>query len=259
MDLRIACFQMNILWHLPNENLKKIINFLSKFNQDIDIFILPEMFTTGFTKENYLFDDHYKEVIFELKKLAKEKNNLIVGSIIYNENHKYFNRLYAFFPDGGYQFYDKRHLFTMAKEDQFYEPGQNKIIIEYKNWKILPLICFDLRFPVWSRNLLKENKGYDLAIYVANWPKARVEHWSTLLKARAIENQCYVVGCNRVGVDGYQIEYNGASAIYDFEGKTLAYSENQETILFASLSYENLLNYRKNFPAYLSADNFNFI
>jgi predicted amidohydrolase len=256
MDLKIACYQMDIFWHEPHRNLNKIEAVLKNHKNDFDILILPEMFTTGFTKENHLFSVEQQKTIDFLKELSKKYQGIFIGSIIFQEKNQFFNRLFVVYPNGNLQFYDKRHLFTMAKEDLYYQPGKQKIIIEYKGWKILPLICFDLRFPVWSRNELKNDKGYDLAIYVANWPKVRIEHWNALLKARAIENQCFVIGCNRIGCDGYNIEYNGASTIYDYEGNKLAYSENQEIILQANLSYKNLINYRKNFPAFLSSDDF---
>jgi predicted amidohydrolase len=257
MSLNLSIFQMDILWHKPSENLNKIETFLLKQKIETDIFILPEMFTTGFTKENTLFQQDIASTLKRLSQWSRDFKALFIGSIIYFEKGQYFNRLYAVAPDGQIFYYDKRHLFTMAKEHEYYQPGKNKIIIEYKNWKILPLICFDLIFPVWSRNEWKNNElSYDIAIYVANWPKTRIQHWNTLLKARAIENQCFVIGCNRVGTDGYNIEYNGCSAVYDFEGKTLTFNENQECILNTILSKEKLENYRKNFPAYLSADKF---
>lgn len=259
MDLNLAIYQMDIIWHKPIDNLNKIENILYTTQNHFDIFILPEMFTTGFTKENTLFQSDFQMTLEKLLKWAQDFKSLFIGSVIYFENEFYFNRLYAVYPEGQIFFYDKRHLFTIAKEHEYYKAGEKSIIIEYKGWRIMPLICFDLRFPVWSRNLLNFQKGYDLGIYVANWPKTRIEHWNALLKARAIENQCFIVGVNRVGVDGYNIEYNGCSGIYDYEGKILAFNENQECILHAKIQKENLENYRKNFPAYLSADNFQFI
>lgn len=256
MNLKIAIYQMDISWHEPSLNLQKIDAILKNHHQPFDIFLLPEMFTTGFTTENSLFQNHYPIAVEKVKEWSKNFAALFIGSIIYYENERFYNRLIAVYPDGKILYYDKRHLFTMANEDKYYHIGNQSIIIEYNHWKIMPLICFDLRFPVWSRNKIKENYGYDMAIYVANWPKVRIEHWNALLKARAIENQAFVIGVNRIGVDGNQIEYNGCSAVYDFEGKTLCFNENQECILYAELDYTLLEKYRKRFPAYLSSDNF---
>ncbi len=256
MDLKIAIYQMDIVWHEPDKNLEKIENALSKHQKEFDIFVLPEMFTSGFTKENYLFKDNIEKTLNHLKCWSKKFNALFMGSVICFENGFYFNRLYAVYPDGQIFYYDKRHLFTIAKEHDYYQPGENKTILEYKYWRILPLICFDLRFPVWSRNLLNFGNGYDISIYVANWPKTRIEHWNALLKARAIENQCYTIGVNRIGIDGYNIEYNGCSAIYDFEGKTMSFNEGTECIITTTLKKQSLDYYRNNFPAYQSADNF---
>ncbi len=259
MSLKVGILQMDIIWHKPLENFKRIEKHLNN-QKELDILVLPEMFTTGFTKENHLFQQDSEASLQKMKEWAGIYQIMVMGSCIVYEKDSYFNRFYAVYPDGEYVKYDKRHLFTMAREQEFYKAGTEQLIFSYKEWRFMPLICFDLRFPVWSRNLLKNsNKGYDIAIYVANWPKVRIEHWNTLLKARAIENQCYVVGCNRVGIDGYNIEYNGSSAIYDFEGKTLCFSENQEELLITELLKEPLETYRKNFPAYLSIDNFEII
>lgn len=247
---------MDIAWHQPEKNLAKIETVLSSIKNQFDIFVLPEMFTTGFTNQTELFKDKFHETLNKLYECSQKYNALFLGSIIVNEENTFKNRLYAINPKGQIHYYDKRHLFRIANEHKYYTPGNKQVIIQFKDWKIMLLICFDLRFPVWSRNLITSSKGYDIAVYVANWPKIRVEHWSTLLKARAIENQCYVIGANRVGIDENGIEYNGCSAIYDFEGKILAFNEGQECILYANISKEKLEQYRQNFPAYLSADSF---
>jgi predicted amidohydrolase len=190
-----------------------------------------------------------------MQQMAKQKQCVLVGSIAVKENNCFYNRLYWVKPDGSYEFYNKRHLFRMGNEHEHYTAGDKKIIIEYKGWKICPLVCYDLRFPVWSRNT-KENQ-FDVLLYVANWPEVRSYPWKQLLIARAIENQCYVVGVNRVGRDGNLIEHSGDSSVVNPRGEIMshfvAHEEKSETV---SISYSYLQDFRKAFPVMLDGDDF---
>ena len=180
--LSLTIIQSDIIWEDPHSNLKHLDELLQRIKLPSDVILLPEMFNTGFTMDNKRLAESSNGSTFNwMVSKAAETNNAITGSFIYYENEKFFNRLYWVNPDGEFFFYDKRHLFTMGKEDQFYEKGKKRIIINYKGWRICPLICYDLRFPVWARN----NNAYDLLIYVANWPAARNHVWNILLRARA--------------------------------------------------------------------------
>ena len=213
--LSLTIIQSDIIWEDPHSNLKHLDELLQRIKLPSDVILLPEMFNTGFTMDNKRLAESSNGSTFNwMVSKAAETNNAITGSFIYYENEKFFNRLYWVNPDGEFFFYDKRHLFTMGKEDQFYEKGKKRIIINYKGWRICPLICYDLRFPVWARN----NNAYDLLIYVANWPAARNHVWNILLRARAIENQCFVAGINRVGRDGQNIHYIGESCVVHPKG-----------------------------------------
>ena len=218
-DLKIALIQTDLVWENPKQNKNNIDKKIDAISQKIDLIILPEMFTTGFTMNPYDFAETMDgEVILWLKLVANTKNTAITGSLIIKENGKYYNRLVFVFPSGEIQIYDKRHTFTFAGEDKVFTAGNNKLIVDYKGWKICPLICYDLRFPVWARNV----ENYDVLLYVANWPKPRIEAWNTLLKARAIENMCYCVGVNRVGVDSRGNIYTGNSSVYDSLGEKIS-------------------------------------
>ena len=199
------------------------------------------MFTTGFTMtpENLEEEDGQATLDWMLK-ISKEKNAALIGSIPFNENGNYTNRLFFVQPEGIYHHYDKRHTFTLAGEDKVYKAGNERLIVKYKGFKICPLICYDLRFPVWARN----TKDFDVLIYIANWPKPRIVAWNVLLQARAIENMSYTIGVNRVGVDASGHHYSGHSAVYDCLGKQIAYSENEETI-FSTLSKEHVSTVRE--------------
>jgi predicted amidohydrolase len=219
-----------------------------------DLILLPEMFTTGFSMNASALAEPLNLTTFKwMKQQAEQTGAVIAGSVIIKEGGNYFNRLLWMTPEGKFSYYDKRHLFRMAGEEKIYSSGSAKTVLEIKGWKILPMICYDLRFPVWSRNV---NNAFDLLIYVANWPAPRRHAWITLLKARAIENLSYVAGLNRVGEDGKGLHYSGDSAVIDFKGEEL-YSfgekEHHETI---TLSYKALKEFREKFPAYLDADNF---
>ncbi|NEW80406.1 MAG: amidohydrolase, partial [Gelidibacter sp.] len=208
-NLKIAMLQAELVWHNVELNRKNFLEKINQIKEQVDLIILPEMFTTGFSMHPQKIGDTMNgETVNWMRKIASEKDTAIAGSVIIFENNNFYNRFLFVHPSGEINFYDKRHLFTLAGEDKVYESGKEKLIVNYKGWKICPLVCYDLRFPVWARNV----EDYDLLIYVANWPKIRIAAWDTLLKARAIENMCYTVGVNRVGVDANNYEYNGHSA-----------------------------------------------
>lgn len=221
-----------------------------------DLIILPEMFTTGFTMNPIPFAESMDGITVQwMKENALKKNSALCGSIIIEEGGKYFNRFIWINPDGSIQFYDKRHLFSFAGENENYTPGDSKLVIDYKGYKICALICYDLRFPVWSRNV----ENYDVLIYVANWPSKRRLAWRSLLVARAIENQCYVIGVNRVGIDGNNIVYNGDTSIINALGETLYINSQSEDVFTTSISISDLSKIRNLFPFLKDKDNFNFL
>ncbi|MFC2120063.1 amidohydrolase [Bacteroidota bacterium] len=253
----VSVVQTNLNWENIELNLLKFDSLLEKINNKTDIVILPEMFTTGFSMnaEKFAEEENGRTLNWLMEK-AGNLNALIIGSIIIRENSGYFNRLYTVFPDGSYKTYDKKHLFRIEGEADVYTPGNKRLIINYKGWKISPFICYDLRFPVWSRN----KNNYDLYINVANWPGSRRDIWINLLKARAIENQVYAIGVNRIGEDSNDTGHTGDSMIIDPKGKTLAQAEkNKEEIINTEISLSELNDFRKKFPVGLDADNFEII
>lgn len=233
--LNVIGIQADLVWENPNENRKLFEQKITNLDNDVDLIILPEMFTSGFTMQpNSICESMNGKTMQWMQKMAKKKSSAILGSIVIKENKRYYNRLIFVYPSGELEFYDKKHTFTLAGEDKAYEAGSKKVIITYKGWKICPLICYDLRFPVWARN----TEDYDLLIYVANWPITRVTAWSTLLKARAIENMSYVIGINRVGVDANNYQYSGNSSIVDYLGDKLALlPDNEQGNLAAKLDF----------------------
>jgi predicted amidohydrolase len=230
-NIKIAMVQADLVWQNAEQNRKNFSEKINQINEQVDLIILPEMFTTGFSMHpQKIGDTMHGETVAWMRKIASEKNAAIAGSVIIFENEKFYNRFLFVHSSGEINFYDKRHLFTLAGEDKVYESGKEKIIVEYKGWKICPLVCYDLRFPVWARNV----EEYDLLIYVANWPKIRIAAWDTLLKARAIENMCYTIGVNRVGFDANNYEYNGHSAVFNSLGEQIAETQEkqEETVVF---------------------------
>ncbi|MBL7890038.1 MAG: amidohydrolase [Bacteroidia bacterium] len=255
-DLKITIIQSALYWENIDWNLEQFAKKIDSIKEQTDLIILPEMFTTGFTMQPELLAEGMDgKALAWMREQAQKKQCVITGSFVCEENGNYYNRLVWMRADGSYATYDKRHLFTMANEDKHYTAGSKKIIEEIKGWKICPLICYDLRFPVWARN--KNDNRYDLLIYVANWPERRNYPWKTLLLARSIENQCYVAGVNRVGNDGNEIYHSGDSALINFKGEILskipAHDECIETI---SISYAELEEFRKQFPVLNDADEF---
>lgn len=222
--------------------------------------VLPEMFSTGFTMNAEKMAEHMNIRTFKwMRQMADQTKALILGSYIATVENKYYNRLVWMEPGGNFKTYDKRHLFRMAVEHNTYSAGDSKLVSTWKGWRICPLICYDLRFPVWSRNAFDAASGrmnYDVLIYVANWPAARIEAWDSLLKARAIENLSYCAGVNRIGNDGNNVEYNGHSSVYSPKGEALFSSAGVEEIKTIELDAGALESYREKFPAYLDADDF---
>ncbi|MTD40916.1 amidohydrolase [Erwinia sp. CPCC 100877] len=250
--LKITLLQQPLIWMDGTANLRYFDPLLEQIT-DSDLILLPEMFTTGFAMEAARQSIPEEEVITWLQEKARQSNALVAGSSAIGGETGAVNRFLLVQPDGGVHRYDKRHLFRMAQEHHHYRPGNERKIVEWRGWRILPQICYDLRFPVWSRN----RNDYDLALFVANWPASRSHHWQALLMARAIENQAYVAGCNRVGTDGNGLHYRGDSCIIDPQGEILASADPHQTCcLEARLSLEAMKNYREAFPAWRDADHF---
>lgn len=259
-DLKITWLQSELYWEEIDANLSSFEEKIWLIDGPTDVIVLPEMFSTGFTMNAAKLAERMNMRTFKwMQQMANQTNALILGSYIATENNKYYNRLVWMEPSGSFKTYDKRHLFRMAVEHTTYFPGNNLLVSDWKGWKICPLICYDLRFPVWSRNTVDASNGklnYDVLLYVANWPAARIEAWDSLLKARAIENLSYVVGVNRVGIDGNGIEYNGHSGCYSPKGELMIFSEDKNAINTVVLSGSALQEFREKFPAHLDADNF---
>lgn len=242
-SLTVAIIQTNLVWENPAENRRLLNDKVNTINTNIDLIILPEMFTSGFTMNASSIAESMNGVTIEwLKSKAKEKQATFIGSIVISENNNYYNRLVCVEPSGNITYYDKRHTFTLAGEHKVYTAGTEKVTFDFKGWKICPLVCYDLRFPVWARNIV----DYDLLLYVANWPKARINAWDVLLKARAIENMSYCIGVNRVGLDGNNYEYSGHSAAYDVLGNRMdSIPENKEAIEIIVLEKDHIKKYRE--------------
>lgn len=253
-DLRISMIQAHIIWEDRKENLSYYGELIRRVKGKTDLVVLPETFTTGFSMEpSRLADSCDGETVATLKEWSSSYNMAIIGSFIAEENGRYFNR--AFFVNGDeITFYDKHHLFRMAGENNVYTPGEKRVVVNYKGWNICLQVCYDLRFPVWSRNVGNE---YDLLVYVANWPEARRKVWKPLLQARAIENMAYVCGVNRVGIDGKGFTYKGDSVVYSPKGKKIADAgKREETTRTCVLSAKEIESFREKFPAWKDADDF---
>ncbi|MEO1011367.1 MAG: amidohydrolase [Bacteroidota bacterium] len=239
-ELNIALIQSPLFWEDPKQNRKMFSEIIAGISDDTDLIVLPEMFTTGFTMSPQKIDpSEGVKTIKWMQGEAAKKDAALIGSIVMKEDDKHFNRLCFVEPDGGINTYDKRHTFTLAGEDKVYTAGEKKVLTEFRGFRFYPLICYDLRFPVWSRN----TEDYDVLLYVANWPEKRVLAWDTLLKARAIENMAYCIGVNRVGEDGGGYVYSGHSAVYDGLGKQLTFSD-RETVLYATLEKDHIRSIR---------------
>ncbi len=258
-DIRVSIVQTAIEWENKEENLRLFHKKIKDLNETTDIIVLPEMFSTGFSMNSQaLAETNMDRTIVTLRQWASIYQTAICGSYIAKEHDDaFYNRAFFLTPEGEAYYYDKHHLFRMGQENECFSSGNKRTIVTYHGWKICPLICYDLRFPVWSRNL---NNEYDLLIYVANWPTSRRPVWDTLLRARAIENQCYVCGVNRVGIDGYHIKYNGGSVIYSAKGEIIAsIDDGQEGISTVSLNLTSLRKFREKFPVWKDADTFQLL
>lgn len=255
--LRVSLAQINIAWENKQENLSRLEVRLQALSGKTDLVVLPEMFSTGFTMQSHLFaEDINGETLTALRQWVRKYNLALSGSFICAEDGKFFNRGFFLTPEGDEYFYDKHHLFRMGHEPEHFSAGDKRCIIFWQGWKICLMVCYDLRFPVWCRNVINE---YDLLLFVANWPVPRIQVWNTLLCARAIENQSYVCGVNRVGKDGIGLHYNGGSALYNMKGENLIhFTENEEAFKTVTIDLESLRTFRTKFPAWRDADFFSF-
>ena len=254
-SIRISIIQTDIVWENKQENLRLLHEKLQSLRGITEIVVLPEMFSTGFSMQSkILAESNSGETITLLKQWASQFQLAICGSYIATDNGQFYNRAFFLTPEGEEFYYDKRHLFRMGQEAEHFSAGDKRLIIPYRGWNIRLLVCYDLRFPVWSRNI---NNGYDLLIYVANWPVSRRLAWDTLLRARAFENQCYVCGVNRTGTDGYHLEYNGGSKVYSAYGEEVAsLPDGQEGMTTVTLNLVSLNQFREKFPVWKDADEF---
>ena len=257
MDINVTIIQSSLAWEDKQKNLSVFSALIGSVKENTDLIVLPEMFTTGFSMRTSDFAEPMNgESVSWMKEQAEGKNCVITGSIIIKENDHFYNRLVWASPDGSVRYYDKRHLFSIANENKHYSKGYEKLIADLNGWKAFPMICYDLRFPVWSRY----RNDYDILIYVANWPEVRRDAWKILLQARAVENLAYVIGVNRIGSDKSGQKFAGDSAVFSPLGvqilKTQEYSESVETI---TLSEIELNQVRKKFPFYSDADKFEII
>jgi omega-amidase len=259
-DLKITLVQSDLHWEDIEANLAMFEEKIWQIGNTTDVIVLPEMFTTGFTMGASKLAEHMNMRTFKwMKQMADQTGALILGSYIVTVHDRFYNRLLWMEPGGQFKTYDKRHLFRMANEHKTYTPGESMLIGTWKGWRICPLVCYDLRFPVWSRNiwdLHAKRLSYDVAVYVANWPTARIDAWNTLLRARAIENLSYVVGVNRIGQDGNGIEHNGNSSVISPKGESIYTNEGMDSSRTIELSANSLHAFRDRFPAYMDADEF---
>ncbi|MDR2473887.1 MAG: nitrilase family protein [Tannerella sp.] len=253
--LRISMMQSHIIWEDIEENISYYGELLRRVKGKADVAVLPELFTTGLSlRPRDLAQPVSGTTVTALKNYSAEYDIAVTGSFMASDNGKYYNRAFFITPDGKEYYYDKRHLFGMAGEDKCFSHGDKRLIVEYLDWKICLMVCYDLRFPVWSRNVDNE---YDLLIYVANWAESRKKVWKTLLQARAIENMCFVCGVNRIGVDAREFSYHGGSLIYSPKGKKLYDAGEKDAVtLTGTINRDDLEALRAKFPAWQDADKF---
>lgn len=257
--LTITTIQSNLIWEEKSANLRLLEQKIAGIEEKTEIVVLPEMFNTGFSmRPQALAETMDGETVEWMKRVSRENGIVLTGSLMIEEAGNYYNRLVWMLPNGQHGHYDKRHLFAFGEEDKHYSPGNKRLIASVKGWKINLLVCYDLRFPVWARQ--KKNEAgaeYDVLIYVANWPERRSHAWKTLLCARAIENQCYVVGVNRVGSDGKNVYHSGNSLVIDPLGQVLYHMADEEDVNTITLQKEMLEDVRSKFPFWKDADSFN--
>ncbi len=262
--LTITTIQSNLSWEDKPANLRMLEQKITGMEEKTEIVVLPEMFSTGFSmRPEALAETMDGETIEWMKRVSRENGIVLTGSLIIKDEEKYYNRLVWMLPNGEYGYYDKRHLFAYGEEDKHYSRGKKRLITSVKGWKINLLVCYDLRFPVWARQApppfgeVGRGPEYDILIYVANWPERRSHAWKTLLCARAIENQCYVIGVNRVGTDANNIYYSGNSLVIDPTGQVLYHMADEEDVNTIVLQKELLEEVRTKFPFWKDADSFN--
>jgi predicted amidohydrolase len=259
-DLKISLVQSSIFWEDKNRNLEYYGNLLKTLSGKSDLAVLPEMFSTGFSMHSrHLAETDAGRTIQTVHSWAQAYHFAVCGSYLAkdDDSENIFNRGFFITPEGDAYFYDKRHLFRMGEENEQFTAGNRIAIIPYKGWNIRLIICYDLRFPVWTRNRKNE---YDLLVCPANWPAARANVWETLLKARALENQCYVGGVNRIGEDGIAVSYKGDSVLIDFKGKAMCeVGQNTESVCTEVIRMDTLNDFREKFPVWKDADDFEFI
>lgn len=253
-QLKIALVQPNTIWEKRKQNRERLAQKINDIQQDFQLLVLPETFTTGFSmKPENLAETMAGKTVQWMQEIARDKESAVTGSIIIEEAGNYYNRLLFVHPDGTIEHYDKHHLFSLAGEDKVFTAGKEKLIVNYLGWKICPLICYDLRFPVWARN----TETVDVLLYVANWPKPRILAWDTLLKARAIENMCYCLGVNRVGEDPEQNEFSGNTAAYDVLGNPISNMKpNREQLEVVTLDKNHIAYYRNKLGFLKDRDSF---
>jgi omega-amidase len=250
-DLKLSLIQADLKWESKEENLSAFEEKIKRIDRGTHVVILPEMFTTGFSMRP-------ETLVTWMKRIAAEHKTIVTGSLIIEEDGNYFNRMIWMLPNGSYGYYNKRHLFAYAKEHEHYTPGTKRFIASVNGWRINLMVCYDLRFPVWARQHPKEGEDfeYDILVYVANWPENRVSAWKTLLQARAIENQSYVIGVNRVGIDGNNNFYTGDSSVFDPMGELMYQKSNEEDVFSFTLERSRLDEVRRQFQFWKDRDDF---
>lgn len=262
-DLLVTLIQSELYWHNIEANLGMFEEKIWTIGEETHLIVLPEMFNTGFTMAVDQFAEPMNGRTFKwMKQQAAQTEAVVLGSYIVRDQGRYYNRLIWMEPDGAYAWYDKRHLFRMGGEHNSYSAGSSLLVKKLRGWKVCPLVCYDLRFPGWSRNRYDADKQellYDVLIYVANWPETRINAWDTLLQARALENLCYTVGVNRIGKDGADVKYNGHSVVVNPKGRKMFSPEEKELIRTVSLDGDRLTRFRQKFPAYLDADDYEIV
>jgi predicted amidohydrolase len=259
-ELSITLIQTDLIWEDKQANLEKLGSTISRIPENTHLIILPEMFSTGFSMRPDILAEKMDGHTFSwMKRQAKQVGSIITGSLIIEEDGRYFNRLIWMLPNGQFGYYDKRHCFSLAGEDKYYTAGSKRFIASVNGWKVNLCICYDLRFPVWNRQFISPDSSgpeYDLLVYVANWPDRRIHAWKTLLAARAIENQCFVAGVNRVGNDGNGIYHSGYSSLFDPLGEILVQKADVEAAVTVKISRDKLEEVRSNIPFWRDADPF---
>lgn len=250
-ELSIALLQTDLVWKDKQANLSNLTQLINTINEAVDIIVLPELFNTAFCIDDLtLSEDAHGETIAFMKAVSVQKHCAVCGSFLFKENKSVYNRFFFVAENEILSHYNKHYLFSLVGENKLLTKGNERIVIEYKAWKIQPFICYDIRFPAWCQN----DENADVQIYVASWPQKRIHHWQTLLQARAIENQCYTIGVNRIGADFYGNAHNGHSAAYDFTGNTLCNIQGKNGIEIVKLSKENLEEHKVRYPFWKDRD-----